>query len=154
MLNYTDVGEPNSYEEVVATPDVDTWLEAMWFEMDSIHANKTWELVQQPVGRKPLPCKWVYRYKYVSSSERPNYKAMLVAKGFKQEHGVDYEEIFSHVVKMTTLRLLLGVVATEDLMLEQLDVKTTFLHGDLEEDIYMSQPVGFSATGEKSHLVC
>ena len=55
---------------------------------------------------------------------------------------------------MTTLRLLLGVVAIEDLELEQLDVKTAFLHGDLEEDIYMSQPVGFSATGEKSHLVC
>ena len=60
---------------------------------------------------------------------------------------------FSHLVKMTTLRLLLGVVAIEDLELEQLDVKTTFLHGDLDEDIYMSQPVGFSATGEESHIV-
>ena len=135
MLNYTNVGEPNSYEEVVATPDVDTWLEAMWFEMDSIHANKTWELVQQPVGRKPLPCKWVYRYKYVSSSERPNYKAMLVAKGFKQEHGVNYSKNFSSIVKMTTLPLLLGVVVTKDLELEQLEVKTAFLHGDLDEDI-------------------
>ena len=74
-------------------------------------------------------------------------------KGLKQEHGVNYDEIFS-LVKMTTLRLLVGVVATEDLELEQLDVKTTFLHGDLEEDIYMSQPAGFSATWEKSHLVC
>ena len=82
------------------------------------------------------------------------YKSWLVAKGFKQEHRVDYNEIFSPIVKMTTLRLLLGVVATEDLMLEQLDVKTTFLHGDLEEDIYMSQPVGFWVTREKSHLVC
>ena len=75
-------------------------------------------------------------------------------KGFKQEHGVDYDEIFSPVVKMTTLRLLLGVMAAEDLELEQLDVKTAFLHGDLEEDIYMSHPTSFSATGEKSHLVC
>ena len=74
-------------------------------------------------------------------------------KGFKQEHGVDYDEIFSPVVKMTTLRLLLGVMAAEDLELEQLDVKTAFLHGDLEEDIYMSQPTSFRVTGEKSHLI-
>ena len=75
-------------------------------------------------------------------------------KGFKQEHGVDYDKIFSPVVKMTTLRLLLGVMLTKDLELEQLDVKTAFLHGDLEEDIYMSQLAGFSAMGEESHLVC
>ena len=71
-----------------------------------------------------------------------------------RERGVDYDEIFSPVVKMNTLRLLLGVVATEDLELEQLNVKKTFLHGDLDEDLYMSQPEGFSATGEESHLVC
>ena len=130
--------------------------------MDSIHHNQTWELVELPVGRKPLPCKWVFQYKYVFGSEKPKYKARLVAKGFKQEHGVEYNEIFSPVVKMTTLRLLLGVMATEELELEQLDVleleqldvKMTFLHGDLEEDIYMSQPVGFTTTREESHLVC
>ena len=75
-------------------------------------------------------------------------------KAFKQEHGVDYDDIFSPVVKMTTLRHLLGVVATKDLDLEQLDVKMKFLHGDFEEDINMSQLVGFSTKGEKSHLVC
>ena len=75
-------------------------------------------------------------------------KAWLVAKGF------DYEEIFSLLVKMTILRLLLGVVATEDLELEQLDIKTTFLHGDLEEDNYMSQLAGFTVTWEESNLVC
>ena len=68
-------------------------------------------------------------------------------KGFKQEHGVDYDKIFSPVVKMTTLRLLLGVMLTKDLELEQLDVKTTFLHRDLDEGIYMSQPTGFPAMG-------
>ena len=122
--------------------------------MDSIHQNQTWELVELLPGRNPLPYKWVFRYKYVSDLNTPKYKARLVAKGFKQEHGVDYDEIFSLVVKMTTLLLLLGVVATKDLELEKLDVKTTFLHGDLEEDIYMSQRAGFSVTGEKSHLLC
>ena len=116
--------------------------------MDSIHQNRTWELVALPMGRKVLPCKWVFQYKYVSDSEKPKYKARLVAKGFKQEHGVDYDEIFSPVVKMTTLRLLLGVMAIEDLELEELDVKTAFLHGDLEEDIYMSQTSDFMETGE------
>ena len=82
--------------------------------------------------------KWVYRYKYVSDLENCKYRAWFVVKGFKKECNIDYNEIFSLVVKMMTLELLLGVVTIEDLKLEQMDVKTTFLHGDLEEDIYMS----------------
>ena len=76
--------------------------------------------------------------KYVSNLEKPKYLSWLIVKGFKQEHGVYYDEIFSPVRKMTALRVLLGVVATEYLELEQLDVKMTFLHGDFQEDIYMS----------------
>ena len=76
-----------------------------------------------------------------------------MAKGFRQEYGVDFDEIFSPVVKMTTLRFMLGVVAADNLELIQLDVKTTFLHGDLKEEIYMEQPKGFVATGQE-HLVC
>ena len=110
--------------------------------------------VQLPPRRKPLPYKWVFQYKFVSDSDNPKYKAQLVAKGFKQERGVDYDEIFLPIVKMTTLRLLLGIMVTEDLELEQLDVKTTFLHIDLEEDIYMSQPEGFTTMREESLLIC
>ena len=76
--------------------------------------------------KKVVALQWVFRYKYVFDSEKPKYKAQLIVKGFKQEHGIDYDEIFSPVVMMTTLQLLLRVVATEDLELEQLDVKTTF----------------------------
>ena len=104
-------------------------------------------MVELSPGRKPQPCKWVFRC--ISDLKKPKYKARLVTKGFKQEHGVDYDEMFSPLVKMTTLRLLLGVVAMEDLELEQLDVKTTFLNGDLEDDIYMSQPADFTARGRK-----
>mgnify|MGYP000055281352 CR=1 FL=1 len=82
----------------------------------------------------------------------PKYKARLVAKGFRQEYSVDFDKIFSPVVKMTTLRFMLGIMATDNLELIQLDVKTAFLHGDLQEEIYMEQPKGFVAS-DQEHLV-
>jgi ATP-binding cassette subfamily B (MDR/TAP) protein 1 len=100
--------------------------------MNSICANESWDLVELPRNRKALPCKWVYRLKEVSDFTSLKYKARIVTKGFRKEY-----EIFSPVVKMTTLCFLLGVVALENLELLQLDVKTTFLHGDLDEEIYM-----------------
>ena len=117
--------------------------------MHSIRANKTWDLVELPKNRRVFPCKWVYRLKETSDSTNPKYKARLVAKGFRQEYGVNFNEIFSPVMKMTTLRFMLGV---KNLELIQLDVKTTFLHDDLEEEIYMGQPKGFVASGQE-HLV-
>ena len=103
--------------------------------MDSLHKNSTWESVHLPNGKRTLPCKWVYKMKVTG-----NYKARLVVKGFRQQQGVDFEEIFSLVVKMTTLRCVLALVAREDMELVQMDVKTTFLHGDIYEDIYTQQP--------------
>ena len=88
---------------------------------------------------------------------KPKYKARLVAKGFKQKQGMDFDEIFSPVVKMTTLHLVLGLVAIEDLELIQMDVKIAFLHGDLDDDVYMKQPEGFVIELEhptKGELVC
>ncbi|MCO5547392.1 hypothetical protein L7F22_000841 [Adiantum nelumboides] len=113
------------------------WEQAMQSEYNSIIVNETWELTELPQGKHALPCKWVYKKKYTTEDPEPKYNARLVAKGFKQKNGVDFDEIFSPVVKMTTLRLVLGLVATEDLELNQMDVKTAFLHGDLEEDVYM-----------------
>ncbi|PNX68168.1 retrotransposon-related protein, partial [Trifolium pratense] len=102
-------------------------------EMQSLHKNMTWEVVPLPVGKTVIGCKWVYK----------RYKARLVAKGFPQKEEVDYNEIFSPVVKHTSIRVLLSLVAHVDLELEQLDVKTAFLHGDLDEEIYMYQPEGY-----------
>ncbi|MCO5577570.1 hypothetical protein L7F22_031401 [Adiantum nelumboides] len=119
-------------------------------ELFSIAKNKTWELLPLPEGRKPLPCKWVNKKKITSNIE--SYKARLVAKGFKQEYGVNFQELFSPVVKMTTLRMLFALVATKDMELDQMDVITAFLHGDLEEEIYMQQPKGFVQKG-KEYLV-
>ena len=105
-------------------------------EMDSLLGNQTWELTELPVGKKVLHNKWVYRIKNEHNGSKC-YKARLVVKGFQQKEGIDYTEIFSSIVKMSTIRLVLGMVAAKNLHLEQLNVKTTFHHHDLEEDLYM-----------------
>ncbi|KAG8498673.1 hypothetical protein CXB51_004985 [Gossypium anomalum] len=107
--------EPSNYSEAISCEDSEKWMFAMQEEMESLHKNKTWDLVKLP-------------------------KARLVAKGYSQVPGVDFTDVFSPVVKHSSIRALLGIVAMHDLELEQLDVKTAFLHGELEEDIYMQQP--------------
>ena len=121
--------------------------------MDLLHKNSTWELVHLPASKRILPCKWIYKLKVIDNSSKPRYKARLVAKGFRQQEGVNFEEIFSPIVKMTTLHMMLGLATKENLELVLLDVKTTFLHGELDEETYMAQPKGFAKHG-KEHLVC
>ena len=155
VLNYlllTDGGEPECYDEALQDENSSKWELAMKDEMDSLLGNQTWELTELPVGKKALHNKWVYKIKNEHDGSK-RYKARLVVKGFQQKEGIDYTEIFSPVVKMSTIRLVLGMVAAENLHLEQLDVKTAFLHGDLEEDLYMIQPEGFIVQGQES-LVC
>ncbi|RVW17179.1 Retrovirus-related Pol polyprotein from transposon TNT 1-94 [Vitis vinifera] len=144
VLNYlllTDGGEPECYDEALQDENSSKWELAMKDEMDSLLGNQTWELTELPVGKKALHNKWVYRIKNEHDGSK-RYKARLVVKGFQQKEGIDYTEIFSPVVKMSTIRLVLGMVAAENLHLEQLDVKTAFLHGDLEEDLYMIHQKG------------
>ena len=117
--------------------------------MESLHRNKTWVLVKPPKDKKIVGCKWVFKRKESSpGDEGVKYKARLVAKGYSQVPGVDFNEVFSPVVKHCSIRVLLALVAMFDLELEQLDVKTAFLHGDLEELIYMQQPEGFLPGGK------
>jgi ATP-binding cassette subfamily B (MDR/TAP) protein 1 len=112
-------------------------------EMDSLLKNKTWELTTLPEGKKALQNKWVYRVKIEHDGSK-RFKARLVVKGFQQKKGIVYSEIFSPVVKLTIIKVVLGIVGAENLHLEQLDVKIAFLHGDLGKDIYMQQPEGFA----------
>ena len=111
------------------------------------------DLVPLPQGRKAISNKWVYKIKRDSNDQVERYRARLVVKGFAQKEGIDFNEIFSPVVRLTTVRVVLAMCATFDLYLEQLDVKTAFLHGKLEEEIYMQQPGGFEERG-KENLVC
>ena len=151
-LLLSDSGEPECYDQAMQVEDSVKWESAMKDEMDSLMSNQTWELAELPPGKKALHNKWVYRIKEEHDGNK-RYKARLVVKGFQQKEGVDYNEIFSPVVKLTTIRLVLKIVAAENLHLEQLDVKTAFLHGDLEEELYMRQPEGFIKEDRKN-LVC
>ena len=99
--------------------------------------NDTYDLVKLPKVRKALKNKWVFKLK-MDGDKIVKYKARLVAKGFNQKKEIEFNEIFSPVVKVSSIRVILGMTASLDLELEQLDVKTAFLHGDLEEEIYMN----------------
>ncbi|ONK72653.1 uncharacterized protein A4U43_C04F21630 [Asparagus officinalis] len=116
--------------------DASKWELAMKDEIKSLNTNQTWKLTKLPAGKKALSNKWVYRINEEHDGSK-RYNARLVVKGFQQKEGVDYTEIFSLVVKLTTIKSVLSIVAAEDLYLEQLDIKTSFLHSDLEEEIYM-----------------
>ncbi|KAJ0489574.1 putative RNA-directed DNA polymerase [Helianthus annuus] len=140
--------EPLSFDDALNSPDKSKWLSAMKDEMDSLYKNKTWILVDKPKEQKLVDCKWIFKVKEGMPGEAPRFKARLVAKGFTQRAGVDYQEIFSPVVKHTSIRVMLSLTAVHNFELEQLDVKTTFLHGNLEENIYMRQPPGFEVEGQ------
>ena len=128
------------------------WQEAMQHELDALKSQKTWSLVPLPAGHRPIGSKWVYRIKYNSNGTIERYKARFVAKGFSQQEGLDYTETFAPVAKLTTVRCLLAVAAARHWPLYQMDVTNAFLHGDLEEEVYMTPPPGLCRQGEK--LVC
>ena len=145
--------EPNTFKEVVSCPAKDKWINAMEEELESMKVNQVWELVDLPIGRRAIGNKWVLKIKHKVDGSIERFKARLVAKGFTQQEGIDYEETFSHVVRFTSIRLILALVACLDLELHQMDVKTAFLNGELDEEIYMDQPTGFVKEGNK-HKVC
>jgi Reverse transcriptase (RNA-dependent DNA polymerase) len=103
--------------------------------------------------KKPIGCKWIYKIKYNSDGTIERYKARLIAKGYTQTYGIDYEETFTPVEKMNTVRILLSVAVNQKWTLHQMDVKNTFLQGMLEEEIYMAPPPGYIQQGN-SNLVC
>eukprot|EP00253_Pinus_taeda_P026260 PITA_26260 len=114
--------------------------------MNSIKSNEVWDLVELPNGAKAIGCKWVFKTKKDSLGNIERYKARLVAKGFTQKEGIDYTETFSPVSKKNSLRIIMALVAHFDLELQQMDVKTAFLNGNLEEEVYMKQPEGFPSS--------
>ena len=132
--------EPTCFENTVGNVK---WEQAMHEEMASLDANKTWDLVSLPKGKNVIGYKWVYKVKHNSDGCISRYKARLVAKGYAQTYGVDYEETFSPVAKMAIVCTIIVVAASKGWVLHQMDVKYAFLHGELQEEVYMEQPQGF-----------
>lgn len=139
----SDVVEPATYKEAVASPYASYWLEAMNEELASLRQHNTYTLEPLPHGVAPLPVKWVYSLKRDATGAITRFKARLVAKGYAQQEGIDFTETFAPVSKHPTFRLLLAKAAAENLDLYQVDVRTAFLYGELEELIYMQQPPGY-----------
>lgn len=138
----TVLPEPESYSEAMKSDQRNQWMEAMDCEIKALHENKTWDLEELPSGKRPISNKWVYRVKTNADGSVDKFKARLVIKGCSQRRGVDYNQTFSPVARTSTIRSLLSVAANEGMKLQQIDVSTAFLYGDLEETIYMQQPEG------------
>ncbi|GKB21568.1 zinc finger, CCHC-type containing protein, partial [Tanacetum coccineum] len=122
-------------------------------EIGSIIENNTWVLSDLPPGCKPLCCKWIFKRKMKVDRTIDKFKAQLVIQGFRQKEGIDYFDIYAPVARITTIRLLLALAAIHNLLIHQMDVKTAFLNGVLEEEVYMKQPEGFVMPGNE-HKVC
>jgi hypothetical protein len=138
-----DDDEPMTYTEAMMDPDSEEWQSAMRSEIDSMSENQVWNLVDPPDGVRPIESKWIYKKKKDMDGNVHVYKARLVTKGFRQVQGIDYDETFSPVAMLKSIRIILAIVAYFDYEIWQMGVKTTFLNGNLEEDVYMIQPEGF-----------
>jgi hypothetical protein len=148
LLMSTD--EPNSVHDTLRD---DRWKNAMNKEVDALQKNNTWHPVPQKPGTNIIDCMWVYKVKRKEDGNIDRYKARLVAKGFKQRYGIEYEDTFSPVVKATTTHLVLSLAVSQGWSLRQLDVQNAFLHGVLEEEVYMRQPPGYESK-ESPDYVC
>ena len=141
---------PNSYWHAMTSPESDRWHEAAVEEY--LGCTVCWDIVPLPAGKKAIPSKWVFTLKERLDGSVERYKARIVAKGFQQIPGLDYDETFAPVAKLVSIRAILSIAALEDWEIDQVDFTQAFLNGDLEEDIYMKQPEGFHEGGPE--MVC
>nr|GEV32324.1 zinc finger, CCHC-type [Tanacetum cinerariifolium] len=144
--------DPRTLSEAMASRDVAFRKEAIQSEIDFIMYNDTWELTDLPPGCKTLGCKWILKRKMKVDGSIDKYKAKLVIQGFRQKEGINFFDTYAPIAMISTIRLLLALAAINDLVIHQMDVKATFLNGDLDEKIYMKQPGGFVMSGHESKL--
>jgi hypothetical protein len=152
--NVNDKGkmdDPASSKKVMKSENSLKWREAMEEELRSMSSNDIWDLVEIPDGAKRVGCKWVFKIKYDSKEKIERFEVRLVAKGYTQREEIDYTETFSHVSKKDSFKIVMALVAHYDLELHQMDVKTMFLNGDLQESVYMTQLEDFAIEG-KEHM--
>jgi len=140
-LSLSSHPEPTNYDDAMCD---ENWKNAVKVELEALNKNNTWTLTSLPAHKKVIGCKWIFKLKLHANGTIERYKARLVAKGFTQTEGIDYMDTFSPVVNMTTIRVLLSIVASQNWPMYQLDVNTAFLHGDLNEEVYMQPPPGLT----------
>ncbi|KAD5961638.1 hypothetical protein E3N88_13111 [Mikania micrantha] len=146
---FSSLGDPLNYEQ--AAKD-EKWMQAMEAEIKAIERNGTWELVDLPEGSIPIGVKWIYKTKLNEKGEIDKFKARLVVKGYAQQKGINYNEVFAPVARWDTIRTLVAVAAHNSWVVKQLDVKSAFLHGELKETIFVEQPKGFVKTGAETKV--
>ena len=135
--------EPKTFKQALKNEHAENWKEAMGKEYSSLMNHGTWDLVDLPEDRNLVGCKWVFKTKRKANGEIDKFKARLVAQGYSQEAGVDYNEVFAPVARYTSIRSVLAIANQFDLEAHQMDVVSAFLNGELEDTIYMKQPEGF-----------
>lgn len=133
--------EPTTYQKAIENSE---WCKAMKDEIYALELNKTWTVTDLPPGKVPIGCRWVYKVKFNADGIIERYKARLMAKGYTQLEGIDYHETFSPVAKLVTVRTLIAIAAAKGWYLHQFDVNNAFLHGNLEKEVYMEIPPGYS----------
>jgi len=150
FVTATSHGEPRSYNEAVDphNPDHQEWITAIQAELKSLQDHGTWEVVPRPEGKHIVSCKWVWRIKVKEDGSIERYKARLVARGFTQIQGVDFNETFAPVTRLDTLRLLAATAVEKNWEFRQINVKTAYLYGKLEEEVYMAIPQGLGDVPE------
>lgn len=149
IFQYT---EPRSYKEAIQCLEKDKWIEAMNEEIKCLNDNNTWNLVNLPESKHAVGSKWVFKRKLNENNQVVSYKARLVAQGFSQKFGTDYDEVFAPVIRPSTFRLLLAVSAKRKYIVKQFDIKSAFLNGELQEEIYLKQPPGFQINNQVYRL--
>jgi len=149
VLSLHTHNEPKTYVEANKH---ECWQKAMQVELQALEQTGTWNFVDLPPNVKPIGCRWVFKIKRHADGSIERYKACLVAKGYTQVEGLDYFDTFSPVAKLTTVRLIIALASINHWHLHQLDVNNAFLHGDLQENVFMTLPPGISA--KNSNTVC
>ena len=142
LISLNNIHIPTTLSEALFD---ENWKQTMNAEMEALEKNKTWELVDLPIGKRLVGCKWVYTVKYKVNGSLERYKVRLVAKRYTQTYGVDYLETFTSVAKMNIVRILLSLAANYNWDLQYFDVKNAFFYGYLEEEIFMEIPLRFGS---------
>lgn len=135
--------DPKTFSDAMSRDDKEEWRKAMDTEIDSMHSNHAWDLVPLPVGKFAINNKWVFRLKRNPDGTIDKYRARMVIQGCAQRPGIDYKDTFSPVTRLDTIRTLSAVAASEKMKMMQFDVSTAFLYGNVNEEIYMKQPIGY-----------